>query len=484
MDPAGRANTPRVPPLVIIGAALVVAYFFRFVGPGLSARLAADDPMNIYGYWRRGPGELVRNLFLFFTTYTRPMGGVYYSLLYHFFGLNPFPYHVVTTCLLLLNTYLAYRFAVLLTDSRLTGGLCALLVAYHAGLAWLVYLPSYIYDVLCFTFYFLAFNLYLAVRRRGDRMSGGATAVFLLLYIGALESKEMAVTLPVMVLLYEALYHGPGRWSWRTAARWARTEALPGVLAGVVTLVFLAGKTLGPDSLTNLEAYRPVFTLERYLESTTAFLNTLFYQPTEGGFFGPWQVLLAAVLLLAIAWKAGQKHLLLMWFFIFITPLPITFLPGRGGGCLYIPLVGWAIFLGSLLVSLAGMLAKAPLLRALPPAAAPVALALAFTAWQWSWSARQEAAVMSWMQDEGKRTAAVLQQIQEVQPAVRPGARIYVRNDVFPGYDTKYLFELNYRDRSVEVWLEQQAKFAPADLDKMDYIFAFENGALKRVKGS
>jgi hypothetical protein len=55
---------------------------------------------------------------------------------------------------------------------------------------------------------------------------------------------------------------------------------------------------------------------------------------------------------------------------------------------------------------------------------------------------------------------------------------------VFPGYDTKYLFELNYRDRSVEVWLEQQAKFAPADLDKMDYIFAFENGALKRVKGS
>jgi hypothetical protein len=474
MDPAGRANTPRVPPSVIIGAALVAAYFFRFVGPGLSARLAADDPMNIYGYWRRGSGELVRNLFLFFTTYTRPMGGVYYSLLYHFFGLNPLPYHVVTTCLLLLNTYLAYRFAVLLTDSRLTGGLCALLAAYHAGLAWLVYLPSYIYDVLCFTFYFVALNRYLAVRRRGDRMSGGATVVFLLLYIGALESKEMAVTLPVMVLLYEALFHAPVRWR----------SAVPGLLAGVVTLVFLVGKTFGPDSLTNLEAYRPVFTLERYLDSTTAFLNTLFYQPTEGGFFGAWQVLLAAVLLLAIAWKAREKHLLLMWFFIFITPLPITFLPGRGGGCLYIPLVGWAIFFGSLLVSFASVLAKAPLLRALPPAVASVALALIFTAWQWSWSARQEAAVMSWMRDEGKRTAAVLQQIQAVQPAVRPGARIYVRHDVFPGYDTKYLFELNYRDRSVEVWLEQQAQFAPGDLDKMDYIFAFENGALKRLKGS
>jgi len=365
---------------------------------------------------------------------------------------------------------------VLLTDSRLTGGLCALLVAYHAGLVWLVYLPSYIYDILCFTFYFLAFNLYLAVRRRGDQMSAGATAVFLLLYIGALESKEMAVTLPVMVLLYEVLYHGPGRWSWRSA--------LPGLLAGVVTVVYIVGKTFGSDSLTKLEAYRPVFTLERYLDSTTAFLNTLFYQPTEGGFFGPWRLLLAAVLLLAIAWKAGQRHLLLMWFFIFITPLPITFLPGRGGGCLYIPLVGWAIFLGTLIVSLGGLVAKAPLVRTLPPAAAPVALALAFTVWQWNWSARQETAVMSWMQDEGKKTAAVLQQIQAVQPAVRPGARIYVRNDVFPGYDTKYLFELNYRDRSVEVWLEHQSKFAPADLEKMNYIFAFENGALKRLKGS
>jgi hypothetical protein len=88
------------------------------------------------------------------------------------------------------------------------------------------------------------------------------------------------------------------------------------------------------------------------------------------------------------------------------------------------------------------------------------------------------------MQDEGKKTAAVLQQIQAVQPAVRPGARIYVRNDVFPGFDTKYLFELNYRDRSVEVWLEHQSKLTPADLEKMNYIFAFENGALKRLKGS
>lgn len=326
--------------LRLAGAAVVLAYFLRFVAPGLRAGLASDDPMNIYYYWSNGVGGLLRNLVLFFTDFVRPIGGVFYLPLYRAFGLNPLPYHVVTFCLLLLNTWLAFRFAVLLTESELAGGLCAFLVAYHAGLYHMVYLTSFIYDILCFTFYFLAFNYYLSVRGRGARLKIRQIAVFLLLYIGALESKEMAVTLPVILLLYEALWHAPGRWSWRSVWRWAGAEALPSLLAGALTLVYILGKALGPESLMKLEAYRPVFGLDRYFEATSRFLNQLFYDTSAHGFFNTRTVLLMAALLLAIAWRTGKKHLLLMFFFVFVAPLPITFIPNRAGPCLYIPLVG------------------------------------------------------------------------------------------------------------------------------------------------
>ena len=309
-------------------------------------------------------------------------------------------------------------------------------------------------------------------------------AAFVLLYIGALDSKEMAVTLPGVVLLYEAMWHAPARWSARSAAAWARTEAFPALAAGLGTLVFVLGKTFGAESLVRTEAYRPVFTWDRYLESTARFLNTLFYQPLDQGFFGSGRVLLAAALLLGIAWRTRQKLLFFLWCFIFLTPLPITFVPGRGGGSLYIPLVGWAVLLGSLLVSATAAVAKFPGLRRVPPVWTRGALVLCAVALQWAVSSHQTVELMKWMKDEGKLTRSVLEQIRSLQPTVPPGARIYVLDDVFDGFDTKYLLTLTYHDRTVQVWLERHGKPTPAEMEQMDYIFTFDNGTLKRLKGT
>jgi hypothetical protein len=470
--------------LQLLGALIVLAYFFRYATVGLSAGFAADDPMNIYYYWSGGAGQLLRNLGLFFTTYMRPMGGVYYSLLYHFFGLNPLPYHLAIVCLLLLNTCLAYRFGALITGSRLAGGLCSFLVAFRAGLIHLYFQPSFIYDILCFTFYFLAFNFYLSVRTRGARMTKWRTAAFLLLYIGALESKEMAVTLPALMLLYEALWRPPARWSVSSAATWAKTEALTPLFAGVVTLAFALGKTFGSDSLLRMEAYTPVFTVNRYFESTSRFLNTLFYQSIRDGFFNARTVILVAVLLLAIAWRLRQRHLFLMWFFIFIAPLPIAFLPFRGGASLYIPLAGWAVFAGSVLVALSGAIARRRILRRVPVAVMQGALVLCAVAAQWGVTAHHTAGIGLWVRSQNQLTASVIQQIRSLQPSVRPGATIYVINDVFDGYDTQFLFELTYHDRSVHVLLDRYARLKPAEIERMDYVFTFENGKLKRLKGA
>ena len=468
----------------LAGAAVVLAYFFRFVAPGLRAGFASDDPMNIYYYWSNGAGSLARNLVLFFTDYVRPMGGLYYLPLYSVFKMNPLPYHLVAFCLLLFNTWLAFRFALLLTESELAGGLCAFLVAYHAALYHMVYLTSFIYDILCFTFYFLAFNYYLTIRARGLRLKIWQVAVFLLLYIGALESKEMAVTLPAILLLYEALWHAPGRWSWRSVWRWVGTEALPPLVAGAVTLVYILGKALGPESLMKLDSYRPVIGLDRYFEATSRFLNQLFYDTSAHGFFNTRTVPLMAALLLAIAWRTRQKPLFLMFFFVFIAPLPITFIPNRGGPCLYIPLAGWAVFAASALELLSRAIAKSPVLRRVPMAVTQGAIVLCAVAAQWSLSLHHTKGIPALMKDQGQFTASLIRQIRDLQPTVRPGAAIYVMNDVFDGYDTQFLFELTYGDHSVHVLLDRYTHLSPAQIERMDYVFAFDNGILKRLKGA
>ena len=242
---------------------IVVSYFVQFASPSLSGRFNVDDPMNLYYYWSRGPWKLIVNLPLFFTTYQRPMGGVYFATLYGLFGLNPLPYHIVIIALLLLNTCLAYRFGRLITGSELCGGLTALMTAYHAKMAQAVYLPAFIFDVVCLTFYFLALNYYLAVRMRGQRLSKRQTVIFLLLFIGALDSKEMAVTLPAIVFLYEGIWHRPARLSLPDALVWLRRDALPALIAGGITVVFTVGKRFGRRSVADLESYSQTFTLGR-----------------------------------------------------------------------------------------------------------------------------------------------------------------------------------------------------------------------------
>ena len=438
--------------------------------------------MNIYFYWSRGPEQLIRNLALFFTTCYRPVGGIYYSVLYHFYGLNPLPYHLVTAALLLLNIWLAYRFASSISGSQLTGGLSALLVAYHPDMIDLIYRPAFIYDVACFTFYYCALNYYIWVRMTGRRMTAGRVCIFVLLYIGALESKEMAVTLPLMTVLYELFWRLPYPWSVARGWNWAKKAGGPSLLAAIVTVAFVVGKAFGAESLLRMEAYRPVITWHRYIDSTTRFVNTVLYQGWDDGFFGCGKVLLLAVGALFIAWKTRSRHLRLMWFLIVVSPLPITFVPGRGGACLYIPLMGWAVFFSTVFVMFTAAVSRLTVVRRISARIVEALLVTSAVALLWFLNADRTTKEMGWYQEGGKLTRSVLQQIRWRQPTVKPGARIYVVNDVFDGFDTMFLIALTYKDHSVQVFLEQHQHLTPAEIGKMDYIFRFDNGVLSVQK--
>jgi hypothetical protein len=464
----------------IAGFIIVLAYFVYFVRPGLHVHFADDDPMNMYYYWSRGPWALVRGLLLFFTTYNRPLGGVFYLTLYRFFGLNPLPYHIAITCFLLCNVWLVYRFVSRISGSPLLAGLCALIVVYHGQMAALVYLPSFIYDVLCFTFYFLAFNYYLSIRTRNVLLSKWQIVAFLLLAIAALDAKEMAVTLPVMVLLYEAIWHPPASWRWPRLLDWARREALPPLVLGLLTAVYIVGKNVGSDALRKMSAYQSEFTWSRYFESTTRFLNTFFYRPFETGFFhAPAAVLLLVAVLLLIAWRRREKHFWFACLFVAIAPLPITFLPGRGVAQLYIPLFGWALIVATVFLWLCGLVAKAPLLRKFPAAVLTV-LVLLGVALLWRVTAHEDPRAA--FEKEGRVTWALMQDFRALRPPVKPGSRIVVLDDVFYGWKVCFIGELTIGDHSVHVWLQKKTPFPPAEIEKMDYILTIRDDRLVCLK--
>ena len=190
--------------------------------------------MNLYGYWSKPLSALVKGNFFFWTSYYRPFGGIVYRTLFALFGFNPRPVYVVFYAAMLVNLLLAYLVLSRIGGSREIGVIATLLFCFHGKLDYLYYNAGSMYDVFCFLFYFLALLIYLRARLQ-DRLLGVWESLgFLACFICALNSKEMAATLPVMVLLWELIFHSPDFRSFRAllpldhpggknGSRWARS---------------------------------------------------------------------------------------------------------------------------------------------------------------------------------------------------------------------------------------------------------------------
>ena len=232
-----------------------MAYFFWFAGGGLWARFTGDDLMNLNFHLTPSFPQLLLSNLTYWTTAYRPMGGIVYVAVYRLAGFHPMPFRVVCFALLLANLWLLYRVCLRLTERREIALLATALVTYHAWLVNLYYSTGTIYELLCFGFYFAAFDYYLGIRQAGKTLRFRQWVWFLALYICALNSKELAVTLPLCLLCYEWLWHG-------------RNASARGVaISAFVTLPYVIGKLTGPDSLAANPLYRPAISAARYLHT-------------------------------------------------------------------------------------------------------------------------------------------------------------------------------------------------------------------------
>jgi hypothetical protein len=325
-------------------ATFLAGYFLCFNWGSLCVHFALDDLGNIGHYYNYSPWQLVLSNFLPWRGDSRPLGGLFYIPIYHFAGLNPVPYQAALLALLLATVYWVYRFARLLGAGELPAALVALVYCYHGGLANLYYNAAFVFDVLCAFFYLAAFVYYLRIRNRGRLLGPGETAAFLALFLCALNSKEMAVSIPVMLLVYEWIYHRPARWNRAELLAWVRGPARVSLIAAVLDAVDIYGKISGPAAMTNAESYHPVFALDRIRDFQRLSLRDLCYSwswtPGWGRILALWAILLF------LAWRRADRPILrfLFWFLV-VAPLPIEFLVAKGQACLVLPMVGGAAFI-------------------------------------------------------------------------------------------------------------------------------------------
>ncbi len=467
---------------------LILIYFLYFNWDGLWVQFAADDMMNMSTYWRMAPARVLLGKFVPWSGAFRPMAGLFYMPLLKGFGLNPIPYHAVMLGILLGNLYLMYRFARRIGCGELQAGLATLILAYHAGLSMLYYSTAFIYDVLCFSFYMGAFLCYAGVRAQGRLLRGSETALVMGLYLCALNSKEMALTLPIVLLAYELVYHpGDGAstaWKPRDMVGWLRGPGRVMLYCAALNLVYLYGKAFGPGAMMQSEGYRPKLSLSRLFAFETTAMNDLFLSWDRFTWRG---VVAVWVALAYLAWRRKRPVLRFCWFFLMLTPLPLAVLEGRGAACLYIPLAGWAVFGAVVLTDVAGAAARfltdEPIFRwAGYMGLFAAILCVGFFFWAKENRYLKHEFVRAAMADCGRQTADTIQQLRALNPRVKPHSDVAFLNDPFDGWDMTFIAELWFRDRSLRFHLQNKVPLPPEDLAKMT-VFDFQNGRLVEVHG-
>ncbi len=447
---------------LVLSSAIVVSIWIWFTRDGLASYFSGDDLMNIYLAWQKPLLRLAGENLLFFSPGYRPFGNLVYRLLFEMAGFYPLPFRIACFVLLFLNLYLVYRTAAAI-GGREIAALTALLSCYNAGVD-VYHDTGIIYDILCFTFYFAALGLYCTVRERKQYFSGAQLAYFLLLYVFALDSKEMAVTLPFVVIAYEFFLAEPA--SGTVIRRW-----LPSALSALMTVPYVLGKLSHSSPLIDNESYRLHISPANYVAGFTHYLDLL-TSLHPGTLTAP--ICLTAISLAGVAALITRdRRLIFALTFLLITPLPILFVALRGAYVMYIPLFGIALYLAVAIERVREALAGRRLQFA--TFAVCAAAVIAFHA------------ARPWQPYVNPLIRSTVQQLGQIQPRVPDSSRILFVDDPFDKDDPwvlLFICRLYYGLPQLQVDRAKllAARPEPVAVDSYNLIFAYRESRWVRIK--
>jgi hypothetical protein len=481
----------------VVSVSALIVYFLHFAVRAIRVGFRDDEMMNLWTYWHAGFLKSLWANVTFWTTFYRPAGALYYLPLYSFYGLNPRPYRITQIIILAFSIPIIYHLARSFSSSRMVAFLATMGLCYHAQMASLVFVGAFIYDVLCGFFYFSGLAYYIHIRESGSQLRPRQVFLFLLLYVFALNFKEMAVSLPLVVLVYEVLRQPP-RADWREFFKWIRTSAVPVLLSGLITACYILGKSQGSHALIKSAPYHPHYSWTQFMDFNSRFVSQIFYRfPTNIISHTTLLCLWALVFLYALLRR--DRMLRLMAFWIVVVPLPIAFLiPFRGGAALYLPFFGWTMILGKLASDVLAILSRLfGFIRQYVPWKTELGKGseTAFQAVGFLVVASSLAILTQWENQRlvssrslllvGKNTSRVIRSLQLLDLHPAPGSTILlkVKNSPFQNkWHPSFIASLVWNDHSLRIWLKGVNDLKPRQLAEVDYVISLRKFRAKVIR--
>lgn len=467
--------TPKRPALAAGG--LIAIWFLYFARWGLRAEFTHDDLMNCHRAVFYPLPRLLGDIILWFrpSDLYRPLPELAYRLFFDLSQFNLAPFRAFLTLVMGLNIFLLYAFARRLTGTRETGILAALLGAVHINISGYYFNTGQIYDIFCYTFYFSALIYYLKIRQPGSRLNWRQMLLFCALYILALDSKELAVSLPLIVACWEFLYTAPG-WKLSGWAGYLRRDLVPLWLVTLMTAAYIPGRVMAQGGIAAAPGYKMEVSLAAYLDRAGFYLGELFYAP---GWFDERRTLALALLLLAGALWTRSRVLAVCWILFFGGILPMAFIGPRGLTAVWIPTAGLLIYaahsaarIREALIQRLGALRWRPATQVLLFVLAGYWMIQVHTGIRIQWA--------SW-QPEYSSIRNLRQSLVRCCPEVpRRASLLFVTDPLNETYSTVFLVQLLYRDPEsrVDQLFRFEQPLTPAEIASYGYIFDFVDGKL------
>lgn len=306
--------------------------------PALKGFFTFDDLMNLNRYVAN-PVWSVLNNFIVFTPQMRPMGALVNLPLYSLFGMEPFYYYLAGITIFTFNLGLVYLLILRLTENRVLAIMTTALSGYHPSVSNVLYNFRAIFELLAMNFIVIALLSYSSFKRQPDR--GIFYWISLLAYVAALNSKEIAVALPPLLVLYELLY---GK-LWRETLT-ERLRILKRLVPfAILALPYTVVKTIGLSPRAMDPLYQMHF-------DSTVIKNLAQYFTQVANFeilFNQSLAILTVLLGFLVSWLLRNPHMAFGLGWGLLTLAPVLLLARTWGLFLYVPLIGFALFVSCLI---------------------------------------------------------------------------------------------------------------------------------------
>jgi hypothetical protein len=431
----------------VAAAIFILLFFWFFTFHGLETPFTFDDGTTVIAvlqffdtpFWR----DLL-NILLVFTSAFRPLTTLFWKPLYYLFGFDPLPYRIVVHLLLMANLPLVYIWARRIGTPATASALTVLVFCYNASMLDLFYNTCLVGDVMCFLFYGLAFVAFVS----------GHRVWTILCFLLALDSKEQAVTLPAMLLLYLVMFRLNDLRDRRKAIR---LVALP-VLMLAADVAYLWVKVA---DMSRNPSYHPHATIGFVLKNVAHNVEQLMYFPENSISIAAGLSILAALAGLGFLLRSGQAVFGVLFFVA--TLLPIAVIDPRAGYAAYIPYFGLALTISGIVDAVRTRFLGN---RAVVPVFVASAIVLG-----WGHLVKREPGV-GYYEWSNPTIVSMLRGFEENVPSIPPGVRILLLGDRWaPDWGPMFLVRLMYHENAIWVDRPQNLNHPP---DPMAYDIVVE----------